>query len=159
MTMKNVSSKKGLMTVINHPHIEPPLIPLIQETHDFRLDKYFVKLKLRRDPTSSTLNLYEFKMSLIYNGKPEEFLFFVRNFNMTLAASGTLEAGAKVQYICTIIWGEALLQFDLWSDDVESMQTSKVDDIIKRLEQSFSSVNLLSKQKRAMRCGMKNYVL
>ena len=33
----------------------------------------FVKLILRIDPTSSTLGLYEFKMSLFDNGEPEEF--------------------------------------------------------------------------------------
>ena len=53
----------------------------------------------------STLDLYEFKMSLFENGKPEEFLLFVCNFNMTLAASGTLEAGAKYQYLRNIVCG------------------------------------------------------
>ena len=68
---------------------------------------YFVKLKLRRDPTSSMLDLYDFKMSLFDNGEPEEFLLFVRNFNMTLAESGTLEAGAKIPYLCTLVCREA----------------------------------------------------
>ena len=61
---------------------------------------YFLELKLRRylmSPTLPTSDLYEFKMSLFYNGYPEEFLLFVHNFNMTLAASGTLEAGVKYQ--------------------------------------------------------------
>ena len=73
----------------------PPTIPLSKENHDGKSEKYFVKIKLRRYPTSSMSELYEFKMSLFENGKPEEFLLFVRNFNMTLAASGTLEAGEK----------------------------------------------------------------
>ena len=81
---------------MTHPNIYPPPIPLIPETHDGKLDKYSVKLKLRRDPTSSTTELYEFKMSLSDNGEPEEFLFFVRNFNMILATSGMREAGAKI---------------------------------------------------------------
>ena len=46
-------------------------------------------------------------MSLFDNGDPEEF-FFVRNFNMTLAATGTLENGAKIQYLCTLVRGEVL---------------------------------------------------
>ena len=66
--MMNVSSKKGWMTGVTHPHLEPPPIPLIQETHDGKLDKDFVKHKLRGDPTSSTLDLYELKMSLFENG-------------------------------------------------------------------------------------------
>ena len=66
-----------------------------------------MKLKLRIDPTSSTSDLYEFKISLFYNSEMEEFLLFVRNFNMTLAASGTLEADAKFQYLCTPVRREA----------------------------------------------------
>ena len=99
------------------------------------MDKYFVKLKLCRDPTSSTSELYDFKGCLFDNGDPEEFFLFMRNFNMTLAASGTLEAGAKYQYICTIVRGEALCHFDLLSADVESTQTLNVDEIIKGLAQ------------------------
>ena len=134
---KNVSSKKGWMTGMNHPHVEPPPIPLIQETHDGKSDKYFVKLKLCRDPTSSTSDPYEFKMALFDNGKPEEFLLFVSNFNMTLAASGTLEAGVKYQYLHTLVCREALCQFDLLSADLEGTQTLNVDYIIKGLAQYF----------------------
>ena len=58
--------------------------------------KYFVKLKLRRDPTASTSDLYRFRMYLFDNGDTEEFLLFVCNFNMTPVASGTLETGTKI---------------------------------------------------------------
>ena len=37
---------------------------------------------------SSTSELYEFKISLFDHGDPEEFIFFVRNFNGTPAATG-----------------------------------------------------------------------
>ena len=60
-TMENVSSNKGWMTGMTHPHLDPPPIPHIQETHDGKSDKDFVKLKLRRDPTLYTSDLYEFK--------------------------------------------------------------------------------------------------
>ena len=94
------------MTGMTQPHVETPPIPLIKEKHNGNSDKYFVKLKLCRVPTSPTSDLYEFKISLFDNGEPEEFLLFVRNFNMTLAASGTLEAGTKYQYLCTLFRGE-----------------------------------------------------
>ena len=94
-------------------------------------------------------------MSLFGNAKLEEFLLFFRNFNMTLAASGTLEAGANFQYICTPVHGEALRRFDLLSDDVESRETLDVNYIIRGLAQYLSTVNYLSKQKRTMRRGMK----
>ena len=67
---------------------------------------------------SPMLDLYDFKMSLFDNVNSEGFLFFVCNFNMTLAASGMLEAGAKYQYLRTISRVEALHQFDLLSDDI-----------------------------------------
>ena len=103
-----------------------------------------------------TLDLYGFKMSLFDNDEPEEFLLFVRNFNMTLAASGTLEAGAKYQYLCNLVRGEALRQFDSLSADVDFSETLNVDYIITGLAQYFPPVNSLSKQKRAMRRGIKN---
>ena len=140
---------------ITQPHLEPPLISLFKEKHNGKSDKYFFKLKLRRDPTSSTSEIYEFKMYLFENGDPEEFLLFVRNSNMTLAASERMEAGAKYKYLRTLVRGEALRQFDSLSAVVESTETLNVDYIIMGLSQYFPPVNSLSKQKRAMRRGMK----
>ena len=70
-----VSNKKGWMTGMTQPHIDPPPITLIKEKHDSKSDKCFVKLKLCRYPISPTSDLYEFKMSLFENFDPEEFLF------------------------------------------------------------------------------------
>ena len=153
--MNNVWSKKVWITGTALPHVEPPSIPLIQETHNGNSDKDFVKLKLCRDPTLSTLDLYDFKIYLFDNGDPEEFLLFVRNLNMTLAASGTLEVGTKYQYLQTLVHGEALCQFKLLSAEVEITQTLNIEDIIKGLSQYFPPVYLLTK-KRAMHRGMKN---
>ena len=108
---------------MTRPHVDPTPILLIKETHNSKPDKYFVKLKLRRDPTLSTSDHYEIKMSLFDNGETEEFLLFVCDLNMTLAASGTLGAGAKYQYLCTLVHGEALCNFDLLPSNIESMQT------------------------------------
>ena len=52
------------------------------------------------------------------------------NFNMTLAASDTLAMGAKIQYICTIVCGEALRQFDLLSTDMEGANPLTVENFI-----------------------------
>ena len=70
---------------------------------------------------------------------------FVCNFNKTLEASRTMEAGAKFQYLRTLFRGEALRQFDSLYADVEGTQTLNVDDIIKGLAQYFSPVNSPSK--------------
>ena len=60
---------------------------------------------MRRDPTLPTPDLYLFKMSLFDNGELKYVLLFVRNFNMTLAASGMLEAGVKYQYLSNLVRG------------------------------------------------------
>ena len=78
-------------------HVEPPPILPINSKSNGKSDKYIVKLRLCRDPTSGTSDLYEFKMSLFDNGDPEDYLSLMKNFNMTLVVSGTLETGAKVQ--------------------------------------------------------------
>ena len=89
--MKNVSYKKLWGTDTNPDHGEPPPISLIKDTSTGKSDEDDDKLKLRRGPTSSTLELYEFMMSLFNCGESEEFLLFIWNFNMNLAAAGTLE--------------------------------------------------------------------
>ena len=63
-------------------------------------------------------------MSLFDHGVPEETLLFVQNFKMTLVATGTLETDVKVQYLCTLVHGEALCQFDLLYSDVRNTETS-----------------------------------
>ena len=140
---------------MTQPHVEPLIIHLIKEKHDGKSDNCFVTLKLRRDPTSITSDLYEFKMSFFDNGEPEEFLLFVHNFNTTLTESGTLEAGAKYQYLRTIAYGEALCQFYLLSADIKGTENLNVDYIIRGLAQYPPPVNFLSKYKHAMRRRMK----
>ena len=83
-------------------------------------------------------------------------MLFVRNSNMNLAASGTLEADAKFKYLCTLVYGEELRQFESLSTDVESTETLNLYYIIRGLAQYYFPVNLLSKQKRAIRRAMKN---
>ena len=144
--MKNVSSNKVWMTGMTHPHVYPPPIPIIKEKHNGKSDKDFLKIKLRRDPTLSMSDLYEFKMPLFDNGETEEFFLFVHNFNMTLVASGPLESGAKYKHLRTLVCGEALCQFDSLSADVEGTETLNIDYIIRGLAQYFSPVDSLSKK-------------
>ena len=59
-------------------------------------------------------------MALFGNEDMEEFLLFVRNFQMTLEASGTLTSGAKIQHLHTLVCGEVLCQLDIFSVGVGS---------------------------------------
>ena len=65
-------------------HVDPTPIPLIKSNNGDKPDKYFIKIKLCRDPTSEKSDLYEFKMALFDNFDPEEFLLFICNFNMNI---------------------------------------------------------------------------
>ena len=75
------------------------------------------------------------------NGKPDECLLFMRQFNRTLAASGTLEMVVKVQYLRTLVCGEVLHQFDLLSNNAEITETLNEEYIIKGLALKVSTVN------------------
>ena len=118
----------------NLAHVDPPPNRLFREMSTGNSDGDCVKLNLRRDPTSRTSDLYEFRMSLVDHGEPEEFLLFVQKFQTTLAASGNIEMEAKVKYLCTLVHGEVLRQFDLVSADVKNTGTqSYVDYLLKGL--------------------------
>ena len=95
-------------------------------------------------------------MDLFDNSDPEEFLLFVCNFNKNLEASRALLPAAKAQYHRTLLRFEALRQFDLLSAEVESAKPLTTEDIILGLGVYFPPVRLLSKQKHAMRRGMRN---
>ena len=95
--MKNVLHKKGWGVDTSLSHVDPPPIPLMKKTSTDKSDGYCVKLNLRRYPTYRTPVLYEFWMPLFEHGETEEFLLFMKNFQMILAARATLETKAKVQ--------------------------------------------------------------
>ena len=98
--------KKGWGADTNTEHVYSTTIPLVKEMSTGKSYWDYVKLNLCGYPTSSTLDPYKFRMFLFDHGKPEEFLLFVKNFQMNLAATGTLETEAKIQYLRTLVRGE-----------------------------------------------------
>ena len=66
--MKKVLQKKWNTKTIQ-VQMDPPTTPLIKGKNDEKPDKQFVKIRLRRDPTSKKSDLYEFKMALFDNGE------------------------------------------------------------------------------------------
>ena len=118
-------------------HVDNPPTPLIESKHNVNSDKYFIKLKLCRYPTSATSGLYEFNMALFDNGESEEFLLLVRDFIITLAMSGKLEMGAKIQYLCDILHGKVLHNFYSLPNDVKIMNPLTVENIILGLASYF----------------------
>ena len=49
---------------------------------------------------------------------------------MAIAASGALATGEKIRYLCTLVRGEALSQFDLLSSDVAGTDPLTVETIL-----------------------------
>ena len=74
--MKNVFHHNNWNRGAVQLHVEPPPIPLIESRNDTKTDKYFVKIKFCRDPTSKNSDIYEFKIALFDKIDPEEFLLF-----------------------------------------------------------------------------------
>ena len=60
----NFSHNKGWGVDTNTAHVDTPPVPFIKETSTSKSDVDYVKLNMRRDPTSSTSDIYEFRMSL-----------------------------------------------------------------------------------------------
>ena len=109
--MDNVFHKKNYNAWAVKVHMETAPIPNIEGKNDEKLDTDFVKIKLRRDMMSENLHFYEFKMALFDNGDPEELFLFISNFNMNIEASVTLKSGTNIQYLHTLVHGEALCKF------------------------------------------------
>ena len=88
---------------------------------------------MRGDPTSEKSNLYELKMAFFDKGEPEDLLLVIRNFNITLKASGTLKSGTNIQYLHTLAHVESLRQFDALSAEVDSAGPETLKCIISGL--------------------------
>ena len=71
-------------------YVEQTPILLIKGKYNGKSDKDIKKLKFCIYSASSTSYLYEFKMLFFDKGDLEDFLLFVHNSNMTLAASRTI---------------------------------------------------------------------
>ena len=88
------------------------------------------KNKLCRDPQPEKSDLHEFKMALFDNSKSEEFLLFLRNFQMMIKAPGALASSATIQHFCTLLRGEALRKLDTFFVEVVSITTTNLNHIV-----------------------------
>ena len=95
-----------------------------------KFENYCIKINLRRYLKSKNLDLYELKISLFGNSDLEEFLLFVSNLNITIEASVTITPGENIKYLCKLICGEALLQFDTLYYEVGSNTPENLTSII-----------------------------
>ena len=54
------------------------------------------------------------------NGKPEEFLNMMKEFKITSDCKGTMSATVKIHFLCTILIGGTLREFDNLAGQVGS---------------------------------------
>ena len=120
------------------------------------MGKVLCKIKLRRDPTSEKSDMYESKTALFDNGKPEEFLLFVRNFKMMIDASGTLADNVKLHCIRTLLCGEALRQFFALCYQVLITTMVCLNRVGLGLGMYFFPLGGFSKQNLMMQCRISN---
>ena len=69
-------------------------------------------------------------------------------------ASGNLSANANLQYICALIFGKSLCQFDNLCGPVVSITMTHLNQVVLVLSTYFP-VNELSKKSRTTYCGMR----
>ena len=129
--------------------------PLSKIKNDEKSDKDCVKIKFHRYPTSKKSDLYKIKLALFDDGKPEEFLLFIRNFNMTLEASGMLVYITNIQYFCMMLWRRVTSVWHVvcWGGKYNQR---KFKPLYLGFRNVLSTINVLSKQKRVMCCGTRN---
>ena len=77
--MKDFSQKKSWKPGVLQTNVEPPPTHLIKSKLNFKTERDYVNIKLRINPTSERLDIYELKMALLENGDLEELLFFMWN--------------------------------------------------------------------------------
>ena len=69
-------------------------------------------------------------MTLFDNLYLKEFLLFIQTFQMALGTLIMLDAGAKIQYICPLLRGEALRQLGMLFAEVGRTTSENVKYII-----------------------------
>ena len=69
-------------------------------------------------------------MAFFDNDEPEDFLLFISNFCTTLKASVTLVVSVNIQYLCTLVRGEVLRQFEMLSSKGGSITPENLKSII-----------------------------
>ena len=74
--------------------------------------------------------MYEFKIDLFDNSEPEEFLFFVQKFKITLEDFRMLADNANLKYICTVLRGKAICLFDTLFVQVGSTTTTHLNQVL-----------------------------
>ena len=75
---------------------------------------------MRRDPAYAMSENYVLKIPMFENGKPEEFLKMMKNFETALNGTGTTSTAGKINYLRNLLRGESLQEFDYLTSQATS---------------------------------------
>ena len=73
-----------------------------------------------RYPASDASKTYKLKVQTFENDKPEEFLQMMKDFKTGIDGTGTTSAPGKIEFLRTMLCGEALREFDVIESQVVS---------------------------------------
>ena len=127
--MNTFSYHKGWIYRALQIYVDPPHIPLIKSKLDTNLEKYSFKIKLCRNATPQKSDVYEFIMSIVDNGYPEDFLI-LKKLQYDAQIVGNSDSRCKHQYLRTSLWGKGLREFETIFDHIRNTTTTPLNQIL-----------------------------
>ena len=85
--------------------IEPLPIPLLKAAVRNTEETHIIKIMIRQDPASAISEAFKLKVQTFQNGKPEEFLQMMKDFNTGIDRTGTTSTSGKIQFLRTMLRG------------------------------------------------------
>ena len=87
--------------------IKPPPITLVKREPDEFNNYDIINIKMRRNPSDASSEMYELKIVTFDHKQPEELLQLVKNFKREVDETGTTTESEKINYLLTLLRGEA----------------------------------------------------
>ena len=137
--------------------IKPPPITLVKREPDEFNNYDIINIKMRRNPSDASSEMYELKIVTFDHKQPEELLQLVKNFKREVDETGTTTESEKINYLLTLLRGEAgLMKYPVRTLE----QTLPIWSSSRGFTQLFFSIKSLSKQKRFAACQteLNNYL-
>ena len=121
----NLGNKKWLNSDVQ-ARIEPPPITLLKATAGKTEETHIIKIKMRREPASSTSETYELKVQTFENGKPKYFLQMMKDFKTGIDGTGMTSVSGKIKFLPTMLRGEDLREFYVIANQVGSTKNAQL---------------------------------
>ena len=109
---------------------------------------------MQRKPTLAMPEKYNINMSTFEYGQPEELLAIIKNLKIEIDGIGTTSPSVRINYMCTMIRGEALIEFEKLEVNKHSTANAHIKQITEGLLRYFFPTNAFSNQNRAMQRAM-----